>query len=358
LAWSADSRHLLGLRDLAQDHADELKAHMDAARKDFMKPPPVLDRKPRPQIALYDPISGEVFRRLGNEVRPDVLAESPPDGKWVAAATIGGLLQLWPAAGGELITLEKQAEAALTIGPPSISVVLAWSPEGKRLAFSTLAKMTIRLWDPANPHQPPQTLGGHGAPLRSLAWSQDSTRLASAGDDGTVKIWNVSGGKQASTFPYYCIKPAPITGVGKPRYPSTLSWSPDGKKLAVAGEDETIRIVRVDTKEELRTLHGHPSRYDSHDAVCAVAWSPDGKRLAAASPDGTFLLWDTATWEEVLVLGERPHVGMLNRQGALAWSSDGRQLASFGYILHTSSVLIWDAMPEEDQLSRQQVPRR
>src|SRR5262249_6128993 len=143
-----------------------------------------------PQIAVYDAISGEVVRSLGNNDRPDVLAESPPDGKWVASATSAGLLQLWPAAGGEPLTLEKPETAAATPGgPPSRSVVLSWSPDGKRLAFSTAGKTTIRLWDPANPHHPAQILEGHGTPLRSLAWSRAGKRLDSAGDDGMVKIW-------------------------------------------------------------------------------------------------------------------------------------------------------------------------
>jgi WD40 repeat protein len=350
LALSADSRHLLGQRDLMQDNLDDHKAQIDAMRKDFMKPPPVLDRKFRRRIAVYDAISGEVVRRLGNDARgalDDVLAESPPDGKWVAAATSASPLQLWPAAGGGPVTLEKPAEAAgLPGGPPNNAVVLSWSPDGKRLAFSTSRQTTIRLWDLAKTDHPAQTLKGHGAPLRSLAWNRDGTRLASAAANGTVKVWDVSSGKEVSNFSYF-VKQQSNSGMPKPRYPSTLSLSPDGKRLAVAGEDEIVRILDVDTREEIKSLHGHPSHYDIHDAVCAVAWSPDGKRLASASPDGTFLLWDTATWEEVLVLGQRPHVGMINPQGTLAWSPDGRQLAHFGYVLHTSSVIIWDATPEE-----------
>jgi WD40 repeat protein len=367
LGWSANSRHILAPRDYSQDNVDYLKeqkkaadAQMEAMREAFKQgpgalPPPrvimprpgpdqpgAAARKPRPEISVYDAISGELVRTLGNNVRPAVLADSPPDGKWVAAATGDGLLQLWPAAGGEPVTLEKRAPPASPVGPPTGSVVLSWSPDGKRLAFSSPRHTTIRLWDPANPRNPAQTLEGHGASLRSLAWSRDGTRLASASDDGTVKVWEVSSGKEVSTFLYYIIKPRAI-GVMAKCHPSAVSLSPDGKQLAVAGEDQTIRILDVDTKEELKTLHGQPARYDRPELVCAVAWSPDGKRLAGASPDGTFLLWDTTTWNEVLEL--RPAssrlLGMVNRVGALAWSPDGRQLASL-----SSSVLIWDATPQ------------
>jgi WD40 repeat protein len=132
--------------------------------------------------------------------------------------------------------------------------------------------------------------------------------------------------------------------------------SPDGKRLAVAGEDEKVRILDVDARQELKTLPGHPSRFDLHEVVCAVAWSPDGKRLAAASPDGTYLLWDTDLWEEVLEL--RPpdtrQLGMMNPLGALTWSRDGRRLAFFGNVVHHGSVLIWDAATDVETPARQQ----
>jgi WD40 repeat protein/serine/threonine protein kinase len=380
LDWSADSRHLLGTYawSLANDDAikarkaqmEEILKAIQAARSEGITPPDlgaivqkpgpggsgVVGAKPHPQIHFCDAITGEVIRTLGNDVKtPDVLAESPPDGKWVAAATRNGLLQLWAAAGGEPLTLEKPAEATAPPGGlPNDSVVLSWRADGTLLAFSTSGQTTVRLWDPTNPRDPVKKLEGHGVPLCSLAWSRDGARLASAADDGTIKVWDVSSGKVIFDDTFY-VKQNPGNGTGKHRASSTLSISPDGKLLAVAGEDETVRILDVDGKKELKTLIGHPSPYDIHDAACAVAWSPDGKRLASASPDGTFLLWDTATWNEVLALRPpsegpfAPRMGLTIRVGRLAWSPDGRQLACFG------GSVIWDATPEENQAAHQEV---
>jgi len=66
---------------------------------------------------------------------------------------------------------------------------------------------------------------------------------------------------------------------------SISSLSPDGKRLASASDDSTIKLWDPATGQELLTLKGH------EEGVLSVAFSPDGKRLASASYDGTIKLW-------------------------------------------------------------------
>jgi WD40 repeat protein len=68
-----------------------------------------------------------------------------------------------------------------------------------------------------------------------------------------------------------------------------LALSPDGRTLAAACFDRTVRLWDVATGTEMGGLNGH------RDIVTAVAFSPDGKSLASGSCDGTILVWD-ATW--------------------------------------------------------------
>jgi WD40 repeat protein len=73
-----------------------------------------------------------------------------------------------------------------------------------------------------------------------------------------------------------------------------VAFSPDGKRLATAGGEGAVKIWDAATGQELGALKGHS------DGIRSVVFSPDGKRLATGSADGTARLWDAATEQEVL----------------------------------------------------------
>jgi WD40 repeat protein len=94
-----------------------------------------------------------------------------------------------------------------------------------------------------------------------------------------------------------------------------VAFSPDGKTLASASNDQTIRLWDAATGTQQQTLAGHS------DCVRAVAFSPDGKTLASTSDDGTIRLWDAATGTQQQTLA-----GHSNYVAAVAFSPDGKTL--------------------------------
>ena len=110
---------------------------------------------------------------------------------------------------------------------------------------------------------------------------------------------------------------------------STVAWSPDGKRLASAGYDQTIKISDPGSGKVIQTLIGHAARINS------VAWNPGGTRLVSASEDRTVKVWDTGTGKETLTLG-----GHRNQVNAVAWSPKGQVIVSAG---NDRTIMIHDA---------------
>jgi len=114
-----------------------------------------------------------------------------------------------------------------------------------------------------------QTLEGHGGRVYSVAFSHDSTWLASASDDGTVKIWDARSGECLQT----------LEGHGDDV--NSVAFSHDSMWLASASYDGTVKIWDARSGECLQTLEGHGGR------VYSVAFSHDSTWLASASVDNT-----------------------------------------------------------------------
>jgi serine/threonine protein kinase len=126
---------------------------------------------------------------------------------------------------------------------------------------------------------------------------------------------------------------------------TSVCFSPDGKHLATASYDRTVRVWDVTTGKQILTLKGHTL------GVNSVCFSPDGKRLASASGDrispdrrGEVIVWDAATGQEVLTLKKGHTLGL----SCVCFSPDGKRLASSSW---DETVKVWDAATGEEILT-------
>ena len=151
----------------------------------------------------------------------------------------------------------------------------------------------------------------HRGPVRGVAFSPDGRTLASAGQDRTVKLWDLAGWKAGETLP-------PVRTLCRHEDAAlSLAFSPSGKWLASAGADKTIILWDVETGRPVHTLTG-PSPPST-----VPAFSPDNRTLAAGGEDGKIQLWDLATGKP-----KEPLHRHATRVQAIAFSPDGLLLAS------------------------------
>ncbi|QEH35647.1 Serine/threonine-protein kinase PrkC [Aquisphaera giovannonii] len=286
-------------------------------------------------LELWDPATGEPILSLQRQSSFGAVAFSP-DGRHLATSGLNERLKVWDATTGrQLLTLTGTSREV-------IRPCVAFSPDGRYLAQADNDR-SVKVWD-ATTGGRVQTLRGHSAAVCAVAFSPDGQTLASAGDDETVKVWAVGSGQELLTFrghmaPVFSVAFSPdghrlASAGGNSPYFQALDADSDrgGRELTAAGGDSQhfgeVHVWDPSTGRELYQLRGHT------DAVLGVAFSPDGRRLVTASDDQTIKLWDTATGQEVFAL--RGHLAAVR---SAAFSPDGRRIVSGG---SDWTAKVWD----------------
>lgn len=159
---------------------------------------------------------------------------------------------------------------------------IAVAPNGREIATAG-DDGVIRLWD-ASSFRQTRALRGHAGAVYALDYWTDSTMLASAGWDGKVKVWNLKGGGQSLTF-----------DAGAKQFAVAFAPESSLKYLASAGEDGVVRVWNLDTRELTRSRLDHQSADPARAAVRSLSYAPSGSgEFASAGYDGRIRFYRTS----------------------------------------------------------------
>jgi WD40 repeat protein len=112
----------------------------------------------------------------------------------------------------------------------------------------------------------------------NVAFSPDGRRLATGGEENTIKIWDVQTGRELQ----------PLRGHSGDVYALVFSPDDEGRWIASGGEDSAVKVWDSRTGKVVRTFRGHTA------LVSSLAFSPDGRRLYSGSRDHTVKVWDVS----------------------------------------------------------------
>lgn len=291
-----------------------------------------------PDIVVWRLSSAEVVAELSGGHTDEITAVTlSPDGTTLAAAGRDDRVTLWNLQQAELERTFRSAPVELPDGVTSCRAAsdsrfgadvraVSFDPTGRVLAAAGHDQL-VRLWNLEDGSE--HRLSGHLCDVMDVAWHPDGDRLATVGRDDTLRVWSVHNRTQLRSYG---------TPDGSPRSTSegrtnpsiqgdlrAVEWSPDGSRLAYAGNDGRVGILDSETFEEVQ-----PPTLVHTERIFDVAFSPDGHEVASGGRDGVLAIRSVEDGSDVARIDTGPR--------AIAWPSNDRLLT----VNLTPAVHVWE----------------
>ncbi|MEQ8186755.1 MAG: hypothetical protein ABRQ39_02190 [Candidatus Eremiobacterota bacterium] len=258
-------------------------------------------------VKLWDVKTGKELKTFYGSSESIVSLCFNADGTMLAGGSSCGTITLWSVTDGTVISEIKK--------PDTVIECLSFSHDGKLLACGGHKNGVINILDTETCKEV-FTIAGHSKTVLSLKFFRKEKKLASAGKDGTIRLWDLNNrGKEISVF-----------HVDAPVY--SISLTSDEKYLACGSEDKKVTLWDMSSGEKVFSLSGHS------EPVLSVSFSPGGKMLASAGQDKKIILWDRLGGREIFKVESFPYP-----VESVCFSPDGMILA---IACDDNMVRLWD----------------
>ena len=234
------------------------------------------------------------------------------DGKLIATATFDGKINIWSKEGILQQTLNGHIGKVL-----NVRFIPSKEKDSYKLISSGVDK-TVRIWQIFNRY------GNRKEIIYSVATSPNSNNYAAVNGNSEIEIW-----RRNSDGTQKLIR----TFKGSKDTISQIQYSPDGKLIASAGWDKTVKLWDAENGKSIDILKGHK------DGVNSIAFSPDGQTLVSGSEDKTIKIWSITNKPKLI----KTLTGHTDSIKAVAISPDGKLIASAGY---DNTIKLWSIAGE------------
>jgi WD40 repeat protein len=314
------------------------------------------------EVLLWDIESKRIRATLKghtNQIRDIAFS---PDGQHIATVNYDRTVRLWDAySARELAVVEdhqatlfsvafspngrylatSSADSMIIIRDPNLNALfhlkghtdnvkcITFSPDSKTLA-SASNDGTLKLWDLEAFARETGRLH-HDAAVYDLAFTPDGNRLVTASQSGRIRLWDVSTEKHLGEFKGHT---GPVWSVG---------ISSDGKTVVTGSADRTVRLWDMESRHLIDTLPAFP------DEIFSVVFSPDDTILAIACRDRSVILWDRVRQKKDVLIERQGNLAYLdlNPVATITFSPDGTLLSTGHHFTWNDQVTLWDVVEKK-----------
>jgi WD40 repeat protein len=277
-------------------------------------------------ILVWDANTGERLETHKAYIKPLIKGATETENNLAFGIKRDALVTTHSDNSARLWELGPRADAVLGPRCPPQSMLHRVLRDGSRIVVYCSDRQTIQIWDAFKEHKVLELAAGGGGGQDKLLLSPDEKVIALAGGVGPIRLWSAADGRALASFPN-------STEV------RIAAFDPQSRRFAVGGEDGKVRLWDLSRPPSEWTAQDPILLAASKAGVDTLAFSPAGDRLLTLSADRTPRIWDAASGKLLLTLSDPKRSTKKKSSLRAAFSPDGRLAATDSH----GNLEIWDA---------------